>query len=47
MNLAYAFVAPAQAAIGTALHVDLLGVLVPAHVIAPGPYDPNTVLPRG
>ncbi|MEL6464669.1 MAG: FAD-dependent oxidoreductase [Pseudomonadota bacterium] len=46
MNLAYAFVQPAFAAQGTEITVDMLGDLVPAKVIAPGPYDPETTLPR-
>lgn len=41
LNLAYAFVTPDKAEVGTALHLDLLGDLVPAEVIEPGPYDPD------
>jgi dimethylglycine dehydrogenase len=40
MNLAYAFVAPQKAAIGTTMMLDHLGDRVAATVIAPGPYDP-------
>ncbi|MEL6451670.1 MAG: FAD-dependent oxidoreductase [Pseudomonadota bacterium] len=47
MNLAYAFVAPDLAEIGTELAVDICGTLAPATVISPGPYDPMTTLPRG
>ncbi|MAV47818.1 MAG: FAD-dependent oxidoreductase [Alphaproteobacteria bacterium TMED89] len=47
LNLAYAFVEPALAAEGTALNVDVLGQMVAAQVIAPGPYDPSYKLVRG
>ena len=47
MNIAYAFMKPDQAAEGTALHIDMLGALVPARVIPPAPYDPEMTLPRG
>ena len=47
MNIAYAFMKPDQAAEGTALHIDMLGALVPARVIPPAPYDPEMILPRG
>ncbi|WP_299048379.1 FAD-dependent oxidoreductase [uncultured Tateyamaria sp.] len=47
LNLAYAFVHPAFAVQGTEMTVDMLGELVPCRVIAPGPYDPETTLPRG
>lgn len=40
MNLAYAYVDPAFAAEGTTFDVDCLGQMVPARVIAAGPYDP-------
>lgn len=46
MNLAYAFVEPELSAQGTEMTVDMLGDLVPARVIASGPYDPETTLPR-
>ena len=45
-NLAYAFVTPEMAAQGTEFSVDMLGDMVPARVIAPGPYDPDTTRPR-
>lgn len=41
LNLAYAFVEPDLAAEGSALHVDVLGKMVAAEVITPGPYDPS------
>jgi len=47
MNLAYAFVKPEHAAQGTEFAVDMLGDLVPARVISPGPYDTETTRPRG
>ncbi|MEP4248323.1 GcvT family protein [Tateyamaria sp.] len=47
MNIAYAFVQPDQAAEGTALHIDMLGALVPAKVIPSAPFDPEMSLPRG
>ncbi|MBM1633556.1 FAD-dependent oxidoreductase [Sulfitobacter mediterraneus] len=40
-NLAYAFVLPELAAVGTALQLDLCGELVAAEVISPSPYDPE------
>jgi dimethylglycine dehydrogenase len=46
MNLAYAFVDPELAAPGSAVHLDLIGDLVPAKVIAPGPYDPGNLRVR-
>ncbi len=39
MNLAYAFVMPDQAAIGTRSEIDIIGKRVAAEVIAPGPYE--------
>lgn len=39
MNLAYAFVMPDQAAIGTTSEIDIIGTRVAAEVIAPGPYE--------
>ena len=41
MNLAYAFVDPKCADVGTGLTVDVIGAEIPATVIAPGPYDPQ------
>jgi len=41
LNLAYAFVQPDQAEVGTALHIDVLGEMIPAKIIPAGPYDPD------
>lgn len=41
LNLAYAFVKPAFAAIDTRTAVDMYGDLIRATVIAPSPYDPQ------
>jgi dimethylglycine dehydrogenase len=41
MNLAYAFVAPDHAAVGSALQLDMYGEMVAAEVIAASPYDPG------
>ena len=41
LNLAYAFVDPAQSAIGTTVKIDMLGAEFSAQVIAPSPYDPE------
>jgi dimethylglycine dehydrogenase len=41
LNLAYAFVLPELAAVGTRVEVDMYGDLIPAEVIAPSPYDPD------
>ena len=46
-NLAYAFVDPDCAEIGTELRVDVLGLPEPATVIAASPYDPSGSLVRG
>lgn len=46
MNLAYAFVHPDFATQDTEIAVDLLGETVPCRVIAPCPYDPDTIRPR-
>ncbi|MDA8602888.1 FAD-dependent oxidoreductase [Alphaproteobacteria bacterium] len=46
MNLAYAFIEPDLAAEGTRLAIDVLGQMVQAHVIKPGPYDPGYTLVR-
>lgn len=47
LNLAYAFVAPELAEIGTELTVDVIGMEIAAKVIPAGPYDARTSLPRG
>ena len=41
MNLAYAFVNPDLAALGSTMQLDLCGVDAGAEVIAPCPYDPE------
>jgi dimethylglycine dehydrogenase len=41
LNLAYAFVDPAFAAIGTTCEIDVLGDMIKATVITPSPYDPK------
>ena len=41
LNLAYAFVDPALADMGSTMHLDLLGELVAVEVISPSPYDPD------
>ncbi|MDW3222093.1 MAG: FAD-dependent oxidoreductase [Paracoccaceae bacterium] len=41
MNLAYAFVRPEWASLGTELSIDMMGVLQQAEVITSGPYDPE------
>lgn len=46
-NLAYAFVRPDLAAVGTNLAVDICGERVSASVIAPSPYDPTHGRMRG
>jgi dimethylglycine dehydrogenase len=46
LNLALAFVEPGLAALSTALAIDSLGALIPARVIAPGPYDPENARVR-
>ncbi|MEQ3730076.1 MAG: hypothetical protein ABNH38_22015 [Tateyamaria sp.] len=38
---------PDLATPGTRTQIDMLGQLVDAEVITPGPYDPETRLPRG
>ncbi|WP_299935012.1 FAD-dependent oxidoreductase [uncultured Pelagimonas sp.] len=40
-NLAYAFVDPDLAEIGTDLHIDMLGQIVAAQVVPKGQYDPD------
>ncbi len=47
MNLAYAFIDPELAAVGSKMLIDICGDLVDAEVIAPSPYDPNYDLMRG
>ena len=47
MNLAYAFVKPELAAPGSRMEIDILGDLIPANVIKPGPYDPELSRIRG
>ncbi|MEM6303847.1 MAG: FAD-dependent oxidoreductase [Pseudomonadota bacterium] len=47
LNLAYAFVDPAFAEIGSQMQADLLGDRIGAEVIAPAPYNPGMTLPRG
>ncbi|MEO1555214.1 MAG: glycine cleavage T C-terminal barrel domain-containing protein, partial [Pseudomonadota bacterium] len=47
MNIAFAFVRPDIAAVGTKTQIDMLGHRVDAEVITPGPYDPEMRLPRG
>ncbi|MGZ2259088.1 GcvT family protein [Roseobacter sp. A03A-229] len=47
LNLAYAFVTPEVAAVGTALTVDVLGAEVAAQVIDPVVYDPEHARLRG
>ena len=46
-NLAYGFVDPDMASVGTQLQVDVLGLPVAATVIDPSPYDPEGKLVRG
>ncbi len=41
MNLAYAFVLPELAEVGSTMQLDLCGDLIGAEVIAPSPYDPG------
>ena len=40
LNLAYAFIEPGFAALGSEVQIDLCGEIVGAKVIAPSPYDP-------
>ncbi|QUJ77335.1 FAD-dependent oxidoreductase [Sulfitobacter albidus] len=47
LNLAYAFVMPDKAALGTRMQLDLCGDLVDAEVIAPSPFDPDHEWMRG
>ena len=46
LNLAYAFMRPDQANPGAKVTIDMLGALVPAQVIASGPYDQQMQRPR-
>ncbi len=46
LNIAYAFVAPAQAEIGTGLEIGILGDHYPARVIHPVQYDPDNLRVR-
>ncbi|MDG1353368.1 MAG: FAD-dependent oxidoreductase [Sulfitobacter sp.] len=41
LNIAYAFVEPAMASVGTELTVDVVGAPVPARIIDSSPYDPS------
>ena len=47
MNLAYGFVSPEHAEIGTKMTVDVIGKPVPTTVIGAGPYDPTNAIMRG
>ena len=47
MNLAYGFVTPEHAVIGTKMTVDVIGKPVLATVIDAGPYDPTNGIMRG
>ncbi len=47
MNLAYAFVKPSHAEVGSKMMLDLCGDLVAAEVIPACPYDPEFALLRG
>ncbi|MEO1398817.1 MAG: glycine cleavage T C-terminal barrel domain-containing protein, partial [Pseudomonadota bacterium] len=46
-NLAYAFVQPERAEIGTDLNIDVIGTMTAAKVIANSPYDPDMTLLKG
>ena len=46
-NIAFAFVLPSQAAIGTSLEIGILGVRYPAVVCEPCLYDANNAIVRG
>ena len=41
LNLAYAFVMPQMAEVGTKMELDLCGELIDTEVILPSPYDPS------
>ncbi len=47
LNLAYAFVEPGFAQVGTRMEADLLGDRIAAEVIPAGPYDPENARVRG
>ncbi len=47
MNLAYAFIKPECAAVGSTMQLDLCGELIGAHVIEDAPYDPKFERLRG
>ena len=46
-NLAYAFAEPEAATDDLPVAVDIIGNLVPAQVIEPGPYDPENLRVKG
>ena len=45
-NLAYAFLDPSYAALGTMLHIDMYGDLIAATVIPAAPFDPEFERPK-
>ena len=45
-NLAYAYIEPGSAAIGTAVEIGILGERYAAVVVEPIRYDPDNRLPR-
>ncbi len=47
LNLAYAFLEPLQAEVGTQMSVDVIGEATPARVIEKSPYDPSFARMRG
>ncbi len=47
LNLAYAFVDPSIATLGTQTEIDMCGKRIGATVIAPSPYDPDLSRARG
>ncbi len=47
LNLAYAFVAPSLAKVGTTMNLDMYGDLIRAEVIVHSPYDPSFARMRG
>ncbi|MEL7117237.1 MAG: glycine cleavage T C-terminal barrel domain-containing protein, partial [Pseudomonadota bacterium] len=46
LNLAYAFVDKELSDVGQTFEVDVIGMMVPAKIIEPCPYDPGTTRPR-
>ena len=46
-NIAYAFVNPEVSKEGAAVHIDVLGEMIPAIVVNPALYDPDMSLVRG